>query len=121
MTRTCHCVNQKLEILITLEVGIDLRFSPFLCARSLDPSSFGCGPSAKLRRIARRPLIRAPKTRPERLHVDELREAVRTIGLDRISEAEFVSVVTTAVILDFEHVNGGVEALSVAQYDNLPD
>ena len=56
-----------------------------------------------------------------RLDVDELREVARTIGLDRIPESEFISVVVTAVILDSEHVNGGVEVFRVAQYDDHED
>lgn len=46
--------------------------------------------------------------------VDELGEVDRTIGLDRIPEADFVSVVETAVILDSEHLKGGVKPPGVA-------
>ena len=57
----------------------------------------------------------------DRLQVDELRKVVRTIGLDRIPESEFISVVATPGILDCEHLNGGVEAPRVAQYDDLAE
>ena len=53
--------------------------------------------------------------------VGKLRRPVRTIGLDRISESKFISVVGTAVILDSEHLNGGVETLRVAQDGDLSE
>ena len=67
-----------------------------------DRSINGCDPSAR---------ARAPH---EWSHDDKLRETVRTVGLDRIFETEFVSFGATAVILDAEHVDGGVEAICVA-------
>ena len=57
----------------------------------------------------------------EQLHVYEFLETARTIGLNRVSEAKFVSVVAPVIVLDPEQVNGGVETSRVEQHDDLPE
>ena len=50
-----------------------------------------------------------------RSHVHKFRKAIRAIGLNGVTKAQFIPVVAATVILDPNHMNCRVEALCVAQ------
>ena len=56
----------------------------------------------------------------ETLHVVELGEIVRSIGLNSVAESEFVPLIASAGILNLKHVRCGVKAIYVPKYDDLP-
>ena len=58
---------------------------------------------------------RARTQEPDRLsEAHETREATRTVRLNCVAESQFVPVVLTAVVLDLDHLNGGVEPVHIA-------
>ena len=71
-------------------------------------------------RSRRYPKFNIRRDIPETLHVVELGEIVRSIGLNSVAESEFVPLIASAGILNLKHVRCGVKAIYVPKYDDLP-
>ena len=59
--------------------------------------------------------------RPIKRTLRDVREAIRTVGLNGVSKTKFVVAVASLIVLDCKHLEDSVEAFRVAQDNDLAE